>query len=81
MIIIKLFFCSCILFVWLMMLIALYGVFKQYIQTNGIILYSKKYKRSQRFIYRNGELRPEYILNGEKTADWLNEIKLLKFLL
>lgn len=37
-------------------------------------VYSKKYKRSQRFIYRNGKYRQEYILNGEKMEDWLNEI-------
>jgi len=68
-VVMKIFFCSCILLVWLMMLIALYAVFKQHIQTNGVVVYSKKYKRSQRFIYRNGELRPDYILNGEKMAD------------
>ena len=43
-------------------------------KTHGFMVYSKKYKRSQRFIYRNGEFRPEYILNGEKMEDWLNEI-------
>ena len=78
MIIIKLLFCLCIVFVWLMVLIALYCIFKYTIKTDGLIVYSKKYKRSQRFIYRNGELRPDYILNGEKMDDWLNEIKWLK---
>lgn len=43
-------------------------------KTYGFMVYSKKYKRSQRFIYRNGEFRPDYILNGEKMEDWLNEI-------
>lgn len=81
MIIIKLLCCLCVFFVWLMMLIALYCVFRQSIKTNGVIVYSKKYKRSQRFIYRNGELRPDYILNGEKMSDWLNEIKMWNFFL
>ncbi len=77
----KILFCLCILFVWILVLITLYSIFKYTIKTEGIVVYSKKYKRSQRFIYRNEELRPEYILNGEKMADWLNEIKWLKIFL
>lgn len=61
-----------------MIIVKLLFFFKYTIKTNGLMVYSKKYKRSQRFIYRNGELRPDYILNGEKTEDWLNEIKWLK---
>lgn len=45
-----------------------------YKKTKGFVVYSKKYKRSQRFIYRNGKFIPDYILNGEKMEDWLNEI-------
>jgi hypothetical protein len=77
----KILFCLCFLFVWILVLITLYSIFKYTIKTEGIVVYSKKYKRSQRFIYRNEELRPEYILNGEKMADWLNEIKWLNFFL
>lgn len=80
-IIFKILISFCIVLCWLMVLICLYSIFKYEIKTNGLVVYSKKYKRSQRFIYRNGELRPEYILNGEKIADWLNEIKWLKFLI
>lgn len=43
-------------------------------KTYGFVVYSKKYKRSQRFIYRNGKFIPDYILKGEKMEDWLNEI-------
>lgn len=43
-------------------------------KTYGFMVYSKKYKRSQRFIYKNGKFIPDYILNGEKMEDWLNEI-------
>lgn len=63
-----------ILFCLLMVLIALYAMYDYHKKTYGFLVYSKKYKRSQRFIYRNGEFRPEYILNGEKMEDWLNEI-------
>lgn len=63
-----------VIFCWLMVIIALYLMYDYHKKTYGFIVYSKKYKRSQRFIYRNGEFRPEYILNGEKMQDWLNEI-------
>lgn len=70
-------FCLLILFV-LMLLIPFYLVFKALKdmddynkKTHGFYVYSKKYKRSQRFIYRNGKFVPEYILNGEKMEDWL----------
>ncbi len=65
----------------LMMLIPLLAAYfalremKEYEKkTNGFVVYSKKYKRSRRFIYKYGEFRPEYIRNGEKMEDWLNEI-------
>lgn len=79
--IMKILFCLCIVLVLLISLFALYCIFRSEIRTNGFVVYSKKYKRSQRFIYRNGEFRPEYILNGEKMKDWLNEIKRWKFFL
>ena len=78
-IVIKLLFCLCIVLFFVIALIYLYCVFSSSIKNNGFLVYSKKYKRSQRFIYRNGEFRPEYILNGEKMEEWLNEIKKLKF--
>jgi hypothetical protein len=53
---------------------ALNGIIDFEKKTNGFVVYSKKYKRSRRFIYRNGEFRPEYIRSGEKVEDWLNEI-------
>lgn len=69
-----------ILFV-LMMFIPLFAVYDALKSMNdynkktyGFMVYSKKYKRSQRFIYRNGKFIPEYILKGEKMEDWLNEI-------
>lgn len=68
------FFYVLIFFLLFMVLFALYVVFDFHIKTYGFVVYSKKYKRSQRFIYRNGQFRPEYILNGEKMEDWLNEI-------
>lgn len=65
----------------LIMLIPLYAVYYSLKRiddynkkTKGFFVYSKKYKRSQRFIYRNGKFIPDYILNGEKMEDWLNEI-------
>ena len=69
-----LFYFLFLVFVLFFMLYALYLINDYYKKTNGFEVYSKKYKRSQRFIYRNGEFRPEYILNGEKMEDWLNEI-------
>lgn len=69
-----LFLCIPILFCWLIVLIAIYVMYDYHKKTYGFVVYSKKYKRSQRFIYRNGEFRPEYILNGEKFEDWINEI-------
>lgn len=73
-------FCLLILYV-LMLLLPLYAVYKELKnmddynkKTHGFYVYSKKYKRWQRFIYRNGEFRPDYILNVEKMEDWLNEI-------
>lgn len=69
-----LFLCIPILFCLLMMFITLYHMHDHKRKKYGFMVYSKKYKRWQRFIYRNGEFRPEYILNGEKMKDWLNEI-------
>ena len=68
-----LFFYLLFFFLLLMILIPLYVVCKalQDIydyrkKTYGFYVYSKKYKRSQRFLFRNGKYTPEYILNGEK---------------
>lgn len=69
-----------ILFV-LMMFLPLYAVYDALKsmndynkKTHGFMVYSKKYKKSRRFIYRNGKFIPDYILKGEKMEDWLNEI-------
>jgi hypothetical protein len=43
-------------------------------KTNGFVVYSKKYKRSRRFIYKYGAFRPEFIRNDETMEDWLNEL-------
>ena len=69
-----LFLGALVIFCWSMVIIALYAMYDYNKKTYGFVVYSKKYKRSQRFIYKNGEFRPEYILNGEKMQDWLNEI-------
>lgn len=63
-----------LLFFWLIMFISLYIMYDYHKKINVFFVYSKKYKRSQRFIYRNGKFIPDYILNGEKMEDWLNEI-------
>lgn len=69
-----LFLCAVVIFCWSMVIIALYLTYDYHKKTYGFVVYSKKYKRSRRFLYKNGEFRPEYIRNSEKLEDWLKEI-------